>query len=882
MKCWVLWLFLALGTVGKVCAAEKGVATGKEPAWIIQTHFREQAAGVSNKEASGGYLYILQDEQVHVGEKTRYQHYTRKILTEAGIQYGSEIGVGYDPDYEKLIFHHITIYRDGKPLNRLSPAAFKILHQEQERERFIYNNSRTAVTTLEDVRVGDVIDYAFSVIGSNPIHPKYADSFSLNGSEVLDQLLVRVLMPTNRPLKYKVFNSSKKPQVLQTGNLTEYRWQQDHIPGISLEDNTPAWYTPYASVYFSEYNSWQEVADWALQLFSKPVGKNAALENKIAEFMDQHRTDEARLAAALKFVQDEVRYLGNEGGIYGYQPNDPAAVFTRRYGDCKDKALLLCHMLQKMHIKASPVLVNTSRKKHLAEQLPNPYAFDHCVVQVQLLNQTYMYDATISQQGGTFDKIYFPNYGLGLVIEPGTKALAALPVRNPSKIQTLETFTVGKAGEEVYYHVETKYSGDEADYNRGYFASTNQQEIEKNYLNFYASAYPEIKAEEALVFNDHLSSNEFTTYESYILPDFWQKSEEKKEAVWVAELYPMTLNAKLKLPSTRLRKMPLALEYPLDYEHVVQVQLPSNWNVDEDSVEIKNTSIYFKRAYRYNAAKHLVTIYYRYQTLQPEVAAADMKTYFNAVKKIQAELGYQFTSADPITTDEDAPFSPNWFFLVLGLLLLGAGGYAGYRAYQYDPAPQGPPRKHPADFDGWLILVAIGLPFTPLGILISILQGNYFSMEVWNRLANPESAYFNPMLRWVLGISFVYNVLLFCFSVLLAVLFFQKRSSLPRVITIFYVVSFIGQVADAAGAYALGNSQVISYSSLIGALVGVAVWLPYFNLSKRVKRTFTVQLNPPEQEEEAVVFKEAETEQPTVAPALVEETSSPQEEPVQG
>ena len=54
-------------------------------------------------------------------------------------------------------------------------------------------------------------------------------------------------------------------------------------------------------------------------------------------------------------MQDEVRYLGLENGISAYKPSSPNKVYNQRFGDCKDKSLLLVTMLNQMNIEAYPV-----------------------------------------------------------------------------------------------------------------------------------------------------------------------------------------------------------------------------------------------------------------------------------------------------------------------------------------------------------------------------------------------------------------------------------------------------------------------------------------------------------------------------------------------
>src|SRR3546814_20569170 len=62
----------------------------------------------------------------------------------------------------------------------------------------------------------------------------------------------------------------------------------------------------------------------------------------------------SRAGAALRVVQNEVRYLyrGMENG--NYVPQAPETTRSLRYGDCKAKTLLLLAMLDRLGLAARP------------------------------------------------------------------------------------------------------------------------------------------------------------------------------------------------------------------------------------------------------------------------------------------------------------------------------------------------------------------------------------------------------------------------------------------------------------------------------------------------------------------------------------------------
>src|SRR5208282_5268181 len=72
---------------------------------------------------------------------------------------------------------------------------------------------------------------------------------------------------------------------------------------------------------------------------------------------------EQQILTVLQFVQDEVRYFAIEIGASSEKPADPSAVFSRRFGDCKDKSLLFVTILRALGIEAYPVLVNAASER---------------------------------------------------------------------------------------------------------------------------------------------------------------------------------------------------------------------------------------------------------------------------------------------------------------------------------------------------------------------------------------------------------------------------------------------------------------------------------------------------------------------------------------
>jgi hypothetical protein len=393
------------------------LAISKEPAWITKNNIEYNKTSL-DKYAQDGYIDISYERQVSLGDQSEYCRRSKKIISQAGVQNGSEISVSFDPSYEKLMFHSINIIRKGEILNRLQLSNIKIIHQEKELANFIYNGILNAVIILEDVRQGDIIEYTYTIKGFNPVFKnKYAGEFSLDFSVPVYDVYYKLIVPAGRKLNIKNLNQAPQSSLSFVNGQQIYEWNKKNISPLLLQDYTPYWYDPYAQILVSEYNSWKEVNDWAMELFPGQKNLSAALVSKINEIKRVHISNGERLKAALKFVQDDIRYMGIEMGENSHKPAAPSKVFAQRYGDCKEKSYLLCCMLNAMSIEASPVLINTDSKRSINVLLPAPTDFNHVTVRVKLDNVYYWFDPTIAYQRGEIKNLFYPDYKLGLLYQ---------------------------------------------------------------------------------------------------------------------------------------------------------------------------------------------------------------------------------------------------------------------------------------------------------------------------------------------------------------------------------------------------------------------------------------------------------------------------------
>jgi hypothetical protein len=235
----------------------------KPPDWVVPVPPELESKPHDARNTLGEY-YLLVDAQQNAQSQESYHHIARLFLNSSGVQNGAQVKLQFDPSYQQLIIHSIVIHRGAETLDRLDAKKIKVIQQERELERHVYNGTYSAVLFLEDLRPGDCVEYAFSIRGANPIlNGHFADSFLAGWPVPLHRQFYRLLWQSNRELHITNHGADCRP-VIKTGDHgKEYLWDFKDMPAITAEDSLPVWYEVYPWVQVSDFNSWREVALWA-------------------------------------------------------------------------------------------------------------------------------------------------------------------------------------------------------------------------------------------------------------------------------------------------------------------------------------------------------------------------------------------------------------------------------------------------------------------------------------------------------------------------------------------------------------------------------------------------------------------------------------------
>jgi len=593
------------------------------PTWIDHAAAEYNVAIPAGLSRYGVYD-ILTDHQVRVGRDGQTTHYfrtVRRVLTQSGVQNASQLTIDFDPTFQRLFIHEIAIIRGTKRVSALDPAGVRVIEKEDESDSAIYDGRLTALLFLKDVRAGDIIDWSWSIAGANPIlGGHYADEYDLRTELPSHRIRHRLIWNRERPLQWRGQSG------VQAGDT--FTWEAHDVEPVDLEDALPSWYEPWESVEVSDFASWNEVAKWAADMFAADDESAAAVAALAAKIRREHPDDP--VTAAIRFVQDDIRYLGLEIGRNSHEPRQPKEILDQRWGDCKEKALLLSLILRQFDIDAAPALVNTKAKHRLDSRLPSPFAFDHVIVRAVSNGKTYWIDPTIADQGGNLETIETPNDARALIVSGDANALTKIETIRRGRTVIDETYAAQDASSPTTLAVHATYSGTDADSLRADLSSMSAEEIARDRINRYAGDHPSIVATKPPHIDDDRVRNVINITEHYSIRDLWKRGE------WT--YYPRAIEPSLDKPKTIIRAMPLAFDFPVDVVERVTFRFPASPSIDSDQAWARRTPAFLVR-FKPIERDRSVTLEYSLRALRDSVAAEDVPKHLTAINDIEDAIG---------------------------------------------------------------------------------------------------------------------------------------------------------------------------------------------------------------------------------------------------
>lgn len=375
------------------CAA-LGLAPGSKadknaaPEWLRAAASEKLPEYPHRPDNSPESILLLDEAQINVKDngsiETRFRRAFRILRPEGGNDpEWNHIEIEFGNDQKVSDLRSWTITADGRELatDRKDVVQQGFLYDIE------YTDAQAQTLRFLEAKAGSVVGYEY-VIKNHPY--VFEDDWYFQDIVPVHTSRVTLQIPPGWEFSARFFNmAEEKPASPAAG---QYVWEAHDLPGVEIEPRMPPWVSVAEWMglkYFprdpklreKSTGTWQDVGIWYNDLTRHRRDASPQIQQKV-EALTAGISDPLGKIQAIADYMRGIRYFAVEIGIGGFQPHAAAEVFSRGYGDCKDKATLLSAMLSQIGVESYYTLVDTDRGV-IRPDYPSIHG-DHVIVAIRL------------------------------------------------------------------------------------------------------------------------------------------------------------------------------------------------------------------------------------------------------------------------------------------------------------------------------------------------------------------------------------------------------------------------------------------------------------------------------------------------------------------
>lgn len=253
------------------------------------------------------------------------------------------------------------------------------------------------------------------------------------------------------------------------GDQLRVQWATDDTPPLVAEPAMPPVIELAANLRLSTVPDWKTYLSWEKSLLDGVFRESPELEAVAKKLGDASKSPAETFERIHQYVMEEIRYQQDyESFIAGVKPHAAPMVLERRYGDCKDKAVLFITLARALGLEAHFANVRTRDSGQVATSVPMQQ-FNHAIVYVPKqagVPEGRFFDPTADMLD--LDVVRHDDVGTqSLVIDPvsGEYTFREIPFQGPDKhrlTSQLEVDLLADGSARGLYSLEAKGRGGSA------------------------------------------------------------------------------------------------------------------------------------------------------------------------------------------------------------------------------------------------------------------------------------------------------------------------------------------------------------------------------------------------------------------------------------
>ena len=230
--------------------------------------------------------------------------------------------------------------------------------------------------TFADLQVGDRAYWHVRIHQHTPELPGWARFYEyLPPNMAFDEALIRIEAPQSLHLNLQSQGWRETRQ--QNGQNIVHLFERSQPEPRLVDPNGVNTFNAFPRVVASTLGEHTELG----RLFDQKARAQVRVTDEVKRLAEsitrQSQTDQDKAADIYRWMQRNIRYVAIYLGQGGWVPHSVEWILDKRYGDCKDHAVLMQALLLAVGIQADTVLLYAGNEFELPEW---PVGFSHCMV----------------------------------------------------------------------------------------------------------------------------------------------------------------------------------------------------------------------------------------------------------------------------------------------------------------------------------------------------------------------------------------------------------------------------------------------------------------------------------------------------------------------
>lgn len=424
------------------------------------------------------YRTVMVDDEGRV--YTRREYLVKLLDERAKDQYGDQ-SIEFDSDQDTVIIETAkTRGADGVWIDP-EPDAFTLTSAREVQWASSYSQLKQQNVSFPGLDVGAAMYLVYRIEprpDSEPPEKPHAGGVMLfGGYDPIADIRLVVHVPDNMTFQYEVQNSDLLPGITMVEEMLIYDWTCRDVEQIIHEPNSVGLSDLVPRVLWTTFADWEDLGLFVSDNFWEKVDTSQAAVEGFMNITSPELKGKPAIMNAALWVLRNIRNVRLSLGRAGYEPNTADRVWENRYGETRDKAVLLTALINAYGYQVIPVMVPLLDSPF--SELPVLEQFRHMLLMVPLEEDTLWIDPMAENfLPGTYP--YNRTYGKACVLTDGVPLLMKLP-SGPAAERGAETTIRGvlnNDGDLENGVVISQPEGDRASRARRLFKDQKQKERE--------------------------------------------------------------------------------------------------------------------------------------------------------------------------------------------------------------------------------------------------------------------------------------------------------------------------------------------------------------------------------------------------------------------